>query len=544
MFRTTLAALGILIAASTGAWAQPAGIKTPADLIAYFNSIAGKNTISGQFLGTTGMPPINAIQASTGKWVGMIGGDYWLYGSWTGYDDQFNAMAIDYWNKGGLVALELSMPNPTTLASSGDVSRLDRAGLLTAGTATNKALNGYLQQAGTSLLALQAAGVVPIVRLYHEGNGAWTWWGTGGGTGGGTGITAPEFIALWRYSVDYFTKMGLHNIVYNYSVNAGWPPDMTSNYPGDSYVGMVGYDMYSNNPGPDGVGSYNTLKQYNKPIAFDEFGPGAPSKGDPTFSLSTLVNQIKANVPNAVYWLQWWDGNAGGAGWGMAETTNAKAALADPFVLNRGQIIFAPPVGGTESATNSLVTTVGPVLIDALGNSFSINSAQQIVLNNVVDAQTQNVVDLAYVNGVMWHKNTAGNWYSYLARSSYGGGLSASPLPVKPTTQVSINVPDRGALSIPAELAGVVTGISVHDTSVNGLFHVFAVAKNGTLSAPGTRGSGTAAINGTGPLGTINRMLAYLVFIPAGPGPGSVTITASDPATSTATATVNVQVGP
>jgi hypothetical protein len=50
-------------------------------------------------------------------------------------------------------------------------------------------------------------------------------------------------------------------------------------------------------------------------------------------------------MPKTVYWLNWQGDNANSTGWGMAQNTEVAAALADPWVLNRGDITFfnTPP---------------------------------------------------------------------------------------------------------------------------------------------------------------------------------------------------------
>ena len=47
-------------------------------------------------------------------------------------------------------------------------------------------------------------------------------------------------------------------------------------------------------------------------------------------------------MPRTVFFVQWWDGNAGRVGWGMASTKDVPAALSRPWILNRDDIAFAP----------------------------------------------------------------------------------------------------------------------------------------------------------------------------------------------------------
>ncbi len=316
--------------------ANPAGIRTPADLIAYLTQIAGTHTISGQYVETGDLSPINAIHARTGKWLGLISGDYYHYDQTGGVPiTSFNASAIAYWNAGGLVVLNLHMSNPTTGGPVYDVSQLDAAGLLAPGTATNAAFMNSLRQVAAGLKELQAAGVVVIFRPFHENGGGWFWWGTG------SRLNAEQFIALWRYTYTYLENtQGLHNLVWLFESGQPGIPT-TTNYPGDAYVDIVGQDVYTDYPADESVVSgYTKLVSTGKLVCMAEFGPKAPEGGDLNFDETTLVSALQNQMPKTVFFVQWWDGNAGRVGWGMAETKNVSTALNRPWIINRDDISF------------------------------------------------------------------------------------------------------------------------------------------------------------------------------------------------------------
>ncbi len=334
--RTLFLYLVFFLASQTLGHANPPGIRTPADLIGYLRQIAGSHTISGQYVECGDLSPINAIHAQTGKWLGLISGDYFHYDQVGGVPiTSFNASAIAYWNAGGLVALNLHMSNPTTGGPVYDVSRLDAAGLLTPGTATNAALMNSLRGVAAGLKELQSAGVVVILRPYHENGGGWFWWGTR------SHLTTEQFVALWRFTHAYMEgTQGLHNIVWLFESGQ---PDIptTTNYPGDAYVDIVGQDVYTDNPGdPSVINAYATLVSTRKPVCMSEFGPRGPSSGDLLFDEATLVSSFKDRMRQTVFFVQWWDKNAGRVGWGMASTKNISAALSDPWIINRDDISF------------------------------------------------------------------------------------------------------------------------------------------------------------------------------------------------------------
>ncbi len=316
--------------------ANPHGIQTPADLLAYLRQISGTHTISGQYVETGDMAPINAIHAATGKWLGLISGDYFHYDQVSGVPvTSFNASAIAYWNAGGLVVLNLHMPNPTTGGPVYSVSGLDADGLLKSGTPTNAAFMNSLRLVAAGIRELQNAGVVVILRPFHENGGDWFWWGTR------FRLSSEQFIELWRFTHAYMEKtQGLHNLVWLFESGQPGIPT-TTNYPGDAYVDIVGQDVYMDQPADASVvDGYSKLVSTGKPVCMCEFGAGSPELGNPNFDERTLVSAFQNKMPRTVLFVQWWDGNAGRVGWGMASAKGVSEALNQPWIINRDGISF------------------------------------------------------------------------------------------------------------------------------------------------------------------------------------------------------------
>jgi mannan endo-1,4-beta-mannosidase len=336
--RILLLGLSLLLAGSGAASAHPRGITTPADVVAYLQSISGQHTISGQYVECGELGPIAAIHEHTGKWLGLISGDYYHYDQTGGVPvTTFNASALAYWRAGGLVVLNLHMSNPTTGGPVYDVSALDAAGLLTPGTPTHEAFMQSLRAVAAGIRELQSAGVVVILRPFHENGGDWFWWGT-------RHLSSAQSVALWRFTHDDLGQAeGLHNLVWLFeSGQPDVPP--TVNYPGDAYVDLVGQDVYTSQPGGQPVVSaYATLVATGKPVCMAEFGPKGPSGGDLGFAETTLVTALKTRMPRTVFFVNWWDQNAGRVGWGMASTRQVAAALSDPWIINRDDISYRRP---------------------------------------------------------------------------------------------------------------------------------------------------------------------------------------------------------
>ncbi|MGE0222992.1 MAG: glycosyl hydrolase [Acetobacteraceae bacterium] len=412
----------------------------------YFNSIRGKGVVSGQFI-ETGDPasvttgPLAQLEAETGQYVGMIGIDYWHFN--TGGNAivaAANQAAIQHWQSGGLVTLSLSMPNPTTGGGIQDTSYVDAQGLLTPGTPTNAALNQMLTQVGEGLRQLQDAGVPVLFRPYHENNGDWFWWGAGN-------LSASQFQDLWRYTHDYLTDtMGLHNLAWVYSINTGTAlggRSLTDTYPGGQYVDITGQDLYSNDASA-ARSTYESLKQLGKPTAMTEFGSGTPADGNTDFSMPTLIDDLQYEMPDIVYWIQWWSQNGGRTGWGMEIDRDASAALNRDYVINRGEIAGSssgtptdppnppdPPVTPSPNDT-VIVAGSGDAIIDASGNAWTITANGQVAVNGVTDQTTARVVTLAYEDGLIWQENADNLWWSKTQPADRWGpeqGTATSPLP-------------------------------------------------------------------------------------------------------------------
>jgi mannan endo-1,4-beta-mannosidase len=75
-----------------------------------------------------------------------------------------------------------------------------------------------------------------VVRLFHEMNGGWFWWGSN------SYDSQESHKKIYQYSVNYIKART------NYALYA-WSPDRTlteNYYPGDDYVDIVGLDIYDN----------------------------------------------------------------------------------------------------------------------------------------------------------------------------------------------------------------------------------------------------------------------------------------------------------
>ncbi|MDR0537056.1 MAG: glycoside hydrolase family 26 protein [Tannerellaceae bacterium] len=81
-----------------------------------------------------------------------------------------------------------------------------------------------------------------LFRPYHEHSGDFFWWGN-------TRCTTEEYIALWKYTVNFLRDKGLHNILYVYNTDKVYSLDeYLTGYPGDEYIDMLAIDWYGSGP--------------------------------------------------------------------------------------------------------------------------------------------------------------------------------------------------------------------------------------------------------------------------------------------------------
>jgi aryl-phospho-beta-D-glucosidase BglC (GH1 family) len=83
----------------------------------------------------------------------------------------------------------------------------------------------------------------------------------------------------------------------------------------------------------------------------------------------------------------------------------------------------------TPSANDTTVTTTGPVICDAAGNTWALASDGTIALDGGAAPYSANVIELAYVGGVVWQENASQLWWAYQSGGwSPTDGTSTPPL--------------------------------------------------------------------------------------------------------------------
>ncbi|CAF0810270.1 unnamed protein product [Rotaria sordida] len=285
--------------------------------------------LSGHFAGyspdTFNTNQIDEIARQTGQIPAILGCDYacgWNYQASPHFiiDYSCNPSLIDHWNNGGLVTVNIHLPNPASPNGGGykDRMNLNFADLINSNTDTGKRWILFLDRMAQGLDNLQRAGVTVLFRPLHEMNGDWFYW---------CNQDSEVFKNVWRHMFNYLTyTKQLHNILWVYS------PDQSrrspsSYYPGDSYVDIVALDVYTDDP--NSMNGYNEMLNLNKPFALGEVGP---STTNGQFDYNRWITTIQSRFPRVAYFLAWNDG------WSPIRNQNAYTFFNHQRVINRGKI--------------------------------------------------------------------------------------------------------------------------------------------------------------------------------------------------------------
>ncbi|MBQ1648569.1 MAG: beta-mannosidase [Bacteroidales bacterium] len=150
------------------------------------------------------------------------------------------------YDRGMVVMACLHMDNPL----DGDDSWIDQskpvrvaAEILKEGSETRRTFNEWLDRLAELAKSFKGSDgkTIPIIiRPFHEHTEKWSWWGT-------LCASDSEFVALWRYFVDYMKAAGVHNFIYAISPQMDSQKvesDFLFRWPGDDYVDFIGMDCY------------------------------------------------------------------------------------------------------------------------------------------------------------------------------------------------------------------------------------------------------------------------------------------------------------
>ena len=193
--------------------------------------------------------------------------------------DKMKQYIRDGHERGGIVTLSWHINNPLTGKDAWDTTPKSLASALPGGESHEK-FKAWLDEGVKFILTLKdkkGEAIPMLFRPYHELTGTWFWWCKNNGS-------PEEFKTLWKFTVDYFQKKGIHNLIYVYNTaDFKTKDEFLEYYPGSDYADVLSFDKYQySDPTKDNSFIEDCQKQFkimnevsqeqNKIMAFAETG--------------------------------------------------------------------------------------------------------------------------------------------------------------------------------------------------------------------------------------------------------------------------------
>ena len=173
--------------------------------------------------------------------------------------DKMKKYIQDGHSRGGIITLSWHFDNPLTGKNAWDTSPKSLASVLPGGVSHEK-FKSWLDEGVKFILTLKDKNGKPIpilYRPYHELTGNWFWWCK-------NNASPEEFKNLWKFTIDYLQKKGVHNLIYVYNTaDFNTKEEFLEYYPGPDYVDVLSFDRYQfNDPTKDNSFIENCQKQF------------------------------------------------------------------------------------------------------------------------------------------------------------------------------------------------------------------------------------------------------------------------------------------
>ena len=148
------------------------------------------------------------------------------------------------YERGAVITLSWHLNNPLTGGTAWDNKSGAVASILPGGPG-NALYTIWLDRVADFLASLKGRNgesIPVILRLFHELNGGWFWWGK-------DQCSPDEMIQLWRYSIHYLrTEKNIHHLLYAFNTDKFYSgTEYLERYPGDDFIDIVGFDIYQAN---------------------------------------------------------------------------------------------------------------------------------------------------------------------------------------------------------------------------------------------------------------------------------------------------------
>jgi hypothetical protein len=246
------------------------------------------------------------------------------------FDSMRNYIKTIY-QRGGVITISWHLNNPLTGKTAWDPAPGTVASILPGGE-KNELYKSWLDKVANFIVTLKdknGVSIPVILRLFHELNGNWFWWG-------GDHCTPEEFKQLWQFTVSYLrdTK-NIHQCLYAYNTDRfNSKEDYLLKYPGDKWVDVIGFDIYQREGGEKGNAQF--IKDMDHMLAMIENIAAEKKK------IPALTEFGYAQVPDSTWWTNVFYKALGNhkisyaLAWRNAGFN--KAGIADFYVPYKGQI--------------------------------------------------------------------------------------------------------------------------------------------------------------------------------------------------------------
>lgn len=154
--------------------------------------------------------------------------------------DKMRQFIKDAKKRGGVITISWHQDNPLTGKNAWDTTPKSLVSALPGGQMHEK-FKSWLDDAAVFLLSLkdEKGKAIPVLyRPYHELTGNWFWWCK-------NNASPKDFIALWKFTVDYLGQKGVHNLIYVYNTSGfKTRQEFLEYYPGPDYADILSFDNY------------------------------------------------------------------------------------------------------------------------------------------------------------------------------------------------------------------------------------------------------------------------------------------------------------
>jgi hypothetical protein len=145
------------------------------------------------------------------------------------------------YERGGVITLSWHLNNPITGGTAWD----NKSGAISAileGGGRNELFKEWLDKVANFIGDLKGKNGEPIpviLRLFHELNGSWFWWGK-------NQCSPTEMKNIFRFSINYLlNEKKLHNLLFAYNTDKFYTgQEYLERYPGDEWIDILGFDIY------------------------------------------------------------------------------------------------------------------------------------------------------------------------------------------------------------------------------------------------------------------------------------------------------------